>query len=347
METRRTLLVDAFTEEPLAGNVAGVVPDAAGLSDDRMGRIAAELGASETAFLTPVEATNGAADGDPDGTGEGDAGSHRRVRYFTPTDEVDLCGHATIASYAALFADGAVDAGEHVLRTNVGDLTITVTESGRVRMRQGPATVETVDVDADRLGAALGIDPAALRDVGADLPVAVASTGLPFLVVPVNFLERLGEADPDMRAVEELSAEFDVAGVYAFTFDTLEAESTLHGRAFAPAVGVPEDPVTGTASGAVGGYLREVGAFDGDFPAELRCEQGHFLDRPGYVEVRVETDGDAADGDVGDGAADGDAADGDAPDGDVAVTVGGDAVVSVDGEIRLPEETSDDGIIEA
>ncbi|MFC5133814.1 MULTISPECIES: PhzF family phenazine biosynthesis protein [Haloferacaceae] len=325
METRRTLLVDAFTDDPLAGNVAGVVPDAAGLSDDRMGRIASELGASETAFLTP-------ADGDAD----------RRIRYFTPTDEVDLCGHATVASYAALFADGAIDAGEHVLRTNVGDLTVTVTESGRVWMRQESPTVGTVEVDADRLGSALGIDPAALRDVGADLPVAVASTGLPFLVVPVNFLERLGEADPDMRAVEGLSAEFDVAGVYAFTFDALGADSTLHGRAFAPAVGVPEDPVTGTASGAVGGYLRAVEAFDGDFPEEIRCEQGHFLDRPGCVAVRV----DEGDGGSGDGEGE-DAIGGNGEDGEVTVTVGGDAVVSLDGEIRLPEEEDGDGIIEA
>ncbi|OYR54554.1 PhzF family phenazine biosynthesis protein [Halorubrum halodurans] len=319
METRRTLLVDAFTDDPLAGNVAGVVPDAAGLDGDRMRRIAAELGASETAFLTPVEED-----------GDGDA-ADRRIRYFTPTDEVDLCGHATVASYASLFADGAIDAGEHVLRTNVGDLPITVTESGRVWMRQEPPTVETVDpadLDADRLGSALGIDPAALRDVGADLPVAVASTGLPFLVVPVNFLERLGEADPDMRAVEELSAEFDAAGVYAFTFDALEADSTLHGRTFAPAVGVPEDPVTGTASGAVGGYLRAVDAFEGDFPEEIRCEQGHFLDRPGHVRVRVEE------------------GEGGAEDGDVTVAVGGDAVVSLDGELRIPEE-DDDEIIEA
>jgi PhzF family phenazine biosynthesis protein len=327
METRRTLLVDAFTDDPLAGNVAGVVPDAAGLDADRMRRIAAELGASETAFLTPVA-----------GDGDGDA-ADRRIRYFTPTDEVDLCGHATIASYASLFADGAIDAGEHVLRTNVGDLPITVAESGRVWMRQEPPTVDPIDpadLDADRLGSALGIDPAALRDVGADLPVAVASTGLPFLIVPVNFLERLGEADPDMRAVEELSAEFDAAGVYAFTFDALEADSTLHGRAFAPAVGVPEDPVTGTASGAVGGYLRAVDAFEGDFPEEIRCEQGHFVDRPGYVRVRVAEAGRGGNGESGESGADG----------DVTVAVGGDAVVSLDGELRIPAEDEDE-IIEA
>ncbi|OYR50344.1 PhzF family phenazine biosynthesis protein [Halorubrum sp. Ea1] len=305
METRRALLVDAFTDEPLAGNVAGVLPDAAGLSDDRMGRVAAELGASETAFR--FEAGDGADE---------------RLRYFTPSTEVDLCGHATIASYAALYAAGEIDAGERTLRTNVGDLSIRVDDDGTVWMRQNSPTVEAVDeteLDADRLGDALGIDPAALRDVGADLPVAVASTGLPWLVVPVNFLERLGEAEPDAAAVEDISNAHDAAGIYAFTFDAIDAASTLHGRAFAPAVGVAEDPVTGTASGAVGAYLRSVDAFDGDFPDEIRFEQGHFVDRPGHVRVRVEGD---------------------------EVRVGGRAVVSTEGELTLPAEREDD-IIEA
>lgn len=305
METRRTLLVDAFADEPLAGNVAGVVPDAAGLSDDQLQRIAAEIGASETAFLF-------------DG---GDA--DERLRYFTSVTEVDLCGHATIAAYGALFADGAIDAGDRTLRTNVGDLDVTVDDDGTVWMGQSAPSVEVIDADelgADRLGDALGIDPAALRDVGADLPVAVATTGLPWLVVPVNFLQRLGEAEPDATAIESLSNAHDVAGVYAFTFDALEAESTLHGRAFAPAVGVAEDPVTGTASGAVGAYLRAVDAFDGELPDELRFEQGHFVDRPGHVRVRVDGD---------------------------EVRVGGRAVVSTEGELTVPEEPDDDGIIEA
>jgi len=123
-----------------------------------------------------------------------------------------------------------------------------------------------------------------------------------------------------MAAIEAITEAHDVAGVYAFTFDALDAESTLHGRAFAPAIGVPEDPVTGTASGAVGAYLREVGAFDGDFPDELRFEQGHFLDRPGHVRVRVA-------GDV--------------------VRVGGEAVVSMDGELRVPADDDSGEIIEA
>lgn len=315
MDTTRALLVDAFTTEPLAGNVAGVVPDATGLTDDQLARIAAELGASETAFVTPAATTDGLETG-------------YRVRYFTPSTEVDLCGHATIAAFAVLFDDGAIDAGEHAIHTNAGSFTVRVTDTGRVWMRQDAPRVDAVDVDLDRLAAALGIDAAALRDVGADLPVAVASTGLPFLVVPVNFLERLTEADPDRAAVEALSDEFDIAGVYTFTFDTLSPSTTLHGRTFAPAVGVPEDPVTGTASGAAAGYLRTVDAFDGDPPDEFVLEQGHVLDRPGRVHVRLTEPTDAAADDA------------------VRVSVGGDAVVALDATLRVPP-AADDDIVEA
>ena len=299
MERRRALLVDAFTDEPLAGNAAGVVPDAEGLSPEEMQRIARELAVSETAFLLPSSPAD------------------RKVRYFTPTQEVDLCGHATVASHAHLYEDGDVDAGIHSLETNVGVLEVEVTDDGTVWMTQDAPTVERVSVDYDRVADALGVDVAALQDVGADLPVAVASTGLPFLVVPVNFLEHLGNADPDMGAIERLADEYDATGVYAFTFDALDADSTLHARMFAPGAGVPEDPVTGTASGAAGAYLRDVGAFD-EMPEEMRFEQGHFVDRPGVVSVRVGSE----------------------------VRVGGSAVTALDGTVVVPPSSSDD-IIEA
>ncbi|MFB6141874.1 MAG: PhzF family phenazine biosynthesis protein [Halorientalis sp.] len=299
MDTRQVSLVDAFTDEPMGGNPAGVVPDAAGLTDDQMAAIAAELGASETAFLLPSE--------DAD----------RRVRYFTPTTEVDLCGHATVASHARLHERGAVEAGEHTLETNVGTLTITVGDDGTVWMTQDQPTVERVDLDYERVADALGVDVAALEDVGADLPLSRATTGLPFLVVPVNFLEHLGGMDPDLGAIEDLSLETETAGVYAFTFDTLADASTLHGRMFAPKAGVPEDPVTGTASGATGAYLRAFDAFD-SLPEEMVFEQGHFLDRPGHVRVRVGEE----------------------------VSVGGRAVTTLEGDLVVPEPAADD-IIEA
>ena len=300
METRRALLVDAFTSEPLSGNAAGLVPDAGGLGAAAMQAIARELNASETAFLTESEAAD------------------RRIRYFTPAQEVDLCGHATVASHAWLAEAGEIDAGTHSLETNVGVIEVTV-DDGMVWMTQDDTVVETVDVAYERVADALGADPATLRDVGTDLPLATASTGLGFLVVPVNFLAALSGLEPDTGAIAALTEELDVTGVYAFSFDALNVDSTLHGRMFAPAAGVDEDPVTGTASGAVGAYLREVEAFDGELPEEMVLEQGHFVDRPGTVRVRARSD---------------------------PVEIGGRAVTALDGSVVVPE-FDDDEIIEA
>ncbi len=299
MQTTRILQVDAFTDDPLSGNAAGVVPDADGLSDDQMGAIAAEMAVSETAFLRSSEAAD------------------RRLRYFTPTQEVDLCGHATIATFAHLHDEG-LEPGTTTVETNAGVLEIDLEADGTVWMTQETPRVRQVDVDYGRVADALGVDREALEGSSADLPLSVASTGLPFLIVPITYLSDVGTADPDLAAVESLTDEVDATGVYLFTFDTLEGESTLHGRMFAPGAGVPEDPVTGTASGAVGAYLDHVGAFDDEFPEELRLEQGHYVDRPGLVRVRV----------------------------DSSVQVGGRAVTALDGSLVVPEDEADE-ILEA
>ena len=299
MQTTRILQVDAFTDEPLSGNAAGVVPDADGLSDDQMQAIAAELAVSETAFVRSSEAAD------------------RRLRYFTPTQEVDLCGHATIGTVAHLHDEG-LEPGTTTVETNAGVLEIDLEADGTVWMTQETPRVRQVDLEYGRVAEALGVDREALEGSSADLPLSVASTGLPFLVVPITYLSDVGTADPDFAAVEALTDEVDATGVYLFTFDTLEGESTLHGRMFAPGAGVPEDPVTGTASGAVGAYLDHVGAFDDEFPEELRLEQGHYVDRPGLVRVRV----------------------------DSSVQVGGRAVTALDGSLVVPEDEADE-ILEA
>ena len=299
METIRVLQVDAFTDEPLTGNPEGVVPNADGLSDDQMQAIAAEMAVSETAFLRSSE--------DAD----------RRVRYFTPTQEVDLCGHATIGSFAHLH-DEDLEPGSTTLETNVGVLDIEVAADGTVWMTQDEPSIREVDVGYDRVANALGVDAAALEGASADIPLAVSSTGLPFLIAPITYLSDVGNAEPDMAAIEDLTDAVDAAGVYLFSFDALEPESTLHGRMFAPGAGVPEDPVTGTASGAVCAYLDRFGAFDDDLPDELRLEQGHYVDRPGLVRVRL----------------------------DDAVRVGGRGVTVLDGSIVVPEDAEDE-ILEA
>lgn len=292
-------LVDAFTDDPLTGNAAGVVPDAGELSDLTMQAIARELSVSETAFLSTS------------------AEAERRIRYFTPTQEVDLCGHATIASFSYLHEAGDLETGMTTLETNVGVIGIEVEADGTVWMSQGDPEIREVEVGYGEVADALGVERAALEGAREDLPLAVSSTGLPFLMVPITYLSDLGGANPDMAAIESLADSVGVMGIYTFTFDTLEAESALHGRMFAPGAGVPEDPVTGTASCAVGAYLESYDAFD-PFPEELRLEQGHYVSRPGTVLVRI--------GDE--------------------VRIGGRAVTALEGRIRAPER-GDDGIVEA
>ncbi|WP_439025488.1 PhzF family phenazine biosynthesis protein [Haloarchaeobius sp. DT45] len=295
MDTYRALQVDAFTDEPLAGNPAGVLPDAGGLSGTQMQRIARELAVSETAFVLPSE--------DAD----------YRLRYFTPTQEVDLCGHATVGAFGHLHEDGAIDAGEYTVETNVGVLDVTVDDDGTVWLTQDSPHVREVEPTYERVAEALGVDVAALKDVGADLPLAIASTGVRYLLVPVNFLEHLGNADPDLAAVEELADEFDALGVYPFTFDAVGPNATLHARMFAPGAGIPEDPVCGTGAGAVTAYLDHYGAFADEFPDEVVVEQGHYVDRPGAVRARVDP-----------------------------VQVGGRSVTVLDGSLVVPAEEEDE-----
>jgi len=303
-DTRRVQLVDAFTTEPMAGNPAGVVAEAEDLADDQMEAIASELGASETAFVLASEAAD------------------RRLRYFTPEREVDLCGHATVAAFASLSERGEVANGVHSAETEAGTFDVEVEPDGTVWHTQSPPEIREVDVSIEEAADALGLDTPALSEVGEDLPIARASTGLPFLVVPVGYFEQLSAVDPDLAAIEKLCKLNGAEGLYAFTFDTLEGEATLHGRSFAPLAGIPEDPVTGTASGAVGAYLRYQGALDAEDP--LIFEQGHFLDRPGRVLV------DTREGEEG----------------ETAPRVGGRAVTTLDGDLTVPESDEDD-IIEA
>jgi PhzF family phenazine biosynthesis protein len=311
-ETRRVQLVDAFTEEPMAGNPAGVVTEATDLTADQMQAIATELGASETVFVR-----------------QSDAADHR-LRYFSPETEVDLCGHATVAAMAALYDRAQITADPRTVETNVGVLDVDVEADGTVWLTQSGPEIRPVDLDAGTVADALGLEAPALTEVGADLPLSFASTGFPFLVVPVSYFEQLSAVTADQEAVADLCESVGAEGLYAFTFDTLDGESTLHGRAFVPLAGIPEDPVTGTASGAVCAYLRHHGAVDQ--PDPLVCEQGHFLDRPGRVFVRTGHTADDGTGDPGVGP--------------VAPTVGGRAVTVLDGDLTVPVVDGDD-IIEA
>ena len=256
-------IVDAFTSEPFGGNPAGVVLLGQGGAfppDELMLKVAAELRYSETAFVQqqgPAEFT---------------------LRYFTPKGEVDLCGHATIASFGVLFSQGIVPEGTRCLNhTLAGDLDVIVGE--QVMMQMAPPRVVEVTIDIPRLCRIMSV-PDQCATV---LPPEVVSTGLPDIILPVDGVETLNALTPDMEALAALSSELQVVGVHAFAL--ADDGYTAHVRNFGPLYGIPEESATGTANAALTHYLARHGIIAGG--AECRFLQGEAMDRPSVVMTKL------------------------------------------------------------
>jgi PhzF family phenazine biosynthesis protein len=256
----RFWIADAFTEELFGGNPAGVVLIPAGEEfppDSIMIRTAAELRYSETAFVKRL--------------GEKDF----HLRYFTPTDEVDLCGHATIASFGVLVEEGLIRSGDFCsLQTKAGSLQVEIRQ-GMVFMEMGDPVLLGPVPDLSALAGALGI-----FESDFSMEPAIVSTGLPDILVPVSSRERLLSMKPDFPAMAELSRELSVVGVHAFCLDS-NRQVTAWCRNFAPLYGIDEEAATGTANGALTEYLYQKGILGEE--ARVRFLQGESMGRPSEI----------------------------------------------------------------
>lgn len=255
--------VDAFTDRAYAGNGAGVVPDANGLSDAQMQAIAREMNLSETAFVLRPAAE----------------GADVRLRYFTPASEVPLCGHATIAAFHLLAELGRIASPSRLrVETGAGVLPVDVREDGRVFLTAGPLSYHPSPAAPDALASLLGVPQDEL--LAEPAPMLIQGK----LFVPVRGLKTLETMRPDFPRIRAL-AQHGVQGVAPLSFETRSPESLTHIRYFAPAVGIDEDPVTGTAHMGLAGYL--LGAARMRTKCVFIGEQGDFCGRPGRVEVEV------------------------------------------------------------
>jgi PhzF family phenazine biosynthesis protein len=249
----------AFSDRTDGGNPAGVVLDASGLSGERMREIAAEVGYSETAFLT----------GDD-------------VRYFSPLAEVPFCGHATVATAVALAErDGP---GRVLLRTAGGPVPVTTARDGGGTLTATLTSVEprVEELDPGDLAealAALGWSPAELDDA---LPPRVGFAGAHHLVLAAATRERLAALDYDFDRLGALMRARDWTTVQLVW---REAELRFHSRNPFPVGGVVEDPATGAAAAAFGAYLRELGLVRP--PASVTIVQGEDMSRPGLLRVDI------------------------------------------------------------
>ena len=259
----RYFIVDAFTDKPFGGNPAGVVMiERTDFPDEELMRdVAAEFRSSETAFVRQ--------DGEREFT----------LRYFTPRAEVELCGHATIASFSVLKHLG-LPSGRCLCQTKAGVLTIETGEGVMMQMAR-PRIVDTLsDEDVADVYRAVGANPTTVR------PQTVYA-GLPDVMMPVESLAVLNALQPDMESVAKVTERLGVVSIHAYVM--CRDGYTAHVRDFAPLYGVPEESATGTANAALTLYLA-----DGGFVAcvaDCRFLQGEAMGRPSVVATRLDADG--------------------------------------------------------
>lgn len=266
--------VDAFTREPFTGNPTGVVLNADALSDAQMLAVARELNNAETAFILA-----------PDG-----ADHSVRARFFTPRTEVGFVGHATVAAqYVLSRSPEAPRRQRQKSKAGIVDVEVHGTGPERViAIRRSPPPIGRELNDRERLAV---LDALALASESLDTRIAprIAGGGGARLLIGVRGAEPLRHLKPDLARLTTLSAQLGAAGYFVFSFASAGTEHQVESRMFCPALGISEDPVSGNAHGLLGAYLAQLGLIR---PVGERARfsgiQGHYLHRPGRVEVELE-----------------------------------------------------------
>lgn len=270
MKTVKVYQYDAFSNLPNKGNPAGVVLTGNSLSVEEMQEIALKVGFNETSF--PVHSDS----------------ADIRIRYFTPGHEMNLCGHATMATIYALKTNGQVKDNNLMIETKAGILPIRIQSLGdgpAITMKQAPPQFQEFTGSIRELAASIGLEA---NDIVPDLPVLYGSTGIWTLLVPIKKLSAFERMIPNNQLFPGILKEMPNASVHPFCLETYDNNAHMHARHFSsPFSGTIEDPVTGTASGVMGAYYGTYIKDDFDERLELIIEQGMEIGKDGRVRVTV------------------------------------------------------------
>jgi len=278
MARYRFYTLDVFTDTAFGGNPLAVVLDADDLSGERMQTIAAELNLSETVFvLKPAKAGR----------------NRRRLRIFTPQAELPFAGHPTVgASYLLAklsLVESSAAAPVMILEEGVGDVPVEV--------RFGNGGAESTQMSVPRMPER-GPEPPSRAQLAAMLSLAEAdllpghaaySCGVPFLFLPVRDRAAIARIKLRIDLWERLLSGWWAKSVFPFTADTVAQDAQVHARMFAPAMGVAEDPATGSAASALAGLLHDRDPRDG--PRRWLIEQGFEMGRPSLIELEADAAG--------------------------------------------------------
>lgn len=257
------VIYDCFSSERFGGNVGGIVLDAAALDSAQMQKIAREINAPVTGFIT------------------GQEGREISVRFFMPGAEIAMCGHVTVGLFTH-FADQGQDS-DFVMKAPAGDVKVKVRGANgaapSVMMQLSTPTMTETSVDLAGLADALGITPSALETCA---PVGGADAGLKHLFVHLATLDEVRTLAPDFQKLTEVSNAVGVQTIACFSMETDNPANSLHIRDFCPAVGVDEVPASGTTNGALAGYLVQHG-FVAASNQQILAEQGSEIGRPSLI----------------------------------------------------------------
>ena len=293
-------IVDVFAETKYAGNPLAVVTSAGALSDEEMQQIAREMNYSETTFVLSDVSRDGGYD----------------VRIFTPIQELPFAGHPTLGTAFVLQQEIVRQPVETiVLNLKVGQIPVTIEyclkpaasqkgigvacpkdlaspEGNRTLptvlwMRQTPPVFQQ-PLTAEALAAVLQVN---LDDIDSRSPIQAVSTGVPFMIVPLKTLQALQRIEIDRDRYFSLIETTDAKAILAFCPETRNPKNHLSVRVFAEALGVPEDPATGSANGCLAGYLVRHRYCDDD-AIDLRVEQGYEIDRPSLLLLKAQAQAD-------------------------------------------------------
>jgi PhzF family phenazine biosynthesis protein len=261
--------IDSFTHVLFGGNPTVTVLNADPLTDEEMQKIAREMNLSETGFVLLSQKAD------------------LRLRFFTPTNEVKFCGHATVGALCALAKEGlAKPYTKLTIETHVGILNVEIDcsspHSPRYIFDSPSVDLVPAPYSIEEMAHAMQI-PLSLFDL--TKPLMLDKTHQ-YLYFAVKDLESLKQFNPDMRQTTEFAKRDGIVVFCALTNQTFDSRNHLHARGFAPLVGVPEDPFTGSMQGALAAYARQYGMID---PAIkwIGTEQGHFIGRPGCVQMEI------------------------------------------------------------
>jgi len=269
--------LDVFTNQPFTGIQVAVFLDAPGIDEQRMQRIANEMAFPDTPFVFPPEVS----------------GTDARVRIFTPSRELPMAGSPTIGTTFALAGAGRLRAGadKTVLGLGIGPTTVGL-EWGQNGLRfawmtQPLPTLGPVIADTVAVAAAIGVQPSDFA--GGDLPVEIASSGVPFVYVPLKSRAAVDAAALDRARLCALlrTVNLEEHPVFVFSPQPANDDATVYSRMFAPGFGIPEDPATGAASGPLGAYLLKYKAVSAKTASRLVSLQGVRMGRPSRIHVAL------------------------------------------------------------